>query len=216
METGQRAQVLCLPLKFPVYLCLQEVAAPVLADLNPRFPYRASLEAGGPWGALALLGCSCLPAADGSSWWAESRQQAERALCQQGISIGLWHCQQQQQEPLLLAAVQGERGVRDLKIVPVAWTGLFTLLSCCSHAAEFYFSSLLCKPWMGLVLGVPTCSCLKIPWCCLFFAQDSLWVQPIEYAVKILRKRTGTVPVHASHLTWTVNGKNAEISIDFQ
>lgn len=91
--------------------------------------------------------------------------------------------------------------------------GLLTLLPCCSKAAEFYFTSLLCKPWTGLVLGVLVqVLILKIPWCYLFFAQDSLWVLATEHAVKTLRQRTGTVTVPAPHLSWTVKWKETQTS----
>lgn len=60
----------------------------------------------------------------------------------------------------------------------------------------------------GVVLGVlvPVLS-FKIPWCYLFLALDSSWVQAIEHAVQTLRERTGTGTVPASHLSWTVKWK---------
>lgn len=144
------------------------------------------------------------------SW--EQTASAARRVCQQVFSIAPWHPQQQHAPgwATVIGSCTRKKSCQRLSKNSSCCSewGLLTPLPCCSEAAEFYFTSLLCKPWMGLVLWVPVeILVLTIPWCYLFFAQDSLWVQAIERAVKTLRQRTGTVPVPAPHLSWTVKWK---------
>lgn len=150
------------------------------------------------------------------SW--EQTVSAACRVCQQVLSIAPWHSQQQQHASGW-ATVTGSCTRKKSCQRPsknssyCSERGLLTLLPYCSKAAEFYFTSLLCKPWMGFVLGVLVqVLILKIPWCYLFFTQDSLWVQAIEHAVKTLRQRTGTITVPAPHPAWTAKWKKRQTS----